>query len=83
MHRFGVGLRGDSGPKAPIVLGTKSFSLSEMILYSVFVDISNRALSILSCKNNVALLKTQLDDVWKELSLGTRQINLSGNDLEL
>ena len=28
MQRFGVGFRGDSGPKAPIVLGTKSFSLS-------------------------------------------------------
>ena len=29
MQRFGVGLRGDSGPKAPIVLGTNSFSLSD------------------------------------------------------
>ena len=28
MHRFGVGFRGDSGPNAPIVLGTKSFNLS-------------------------------------------------------
>ena len=28
MHKFGVGFRGDSGPKAPIVLGTKSLSLS-------------------------------------------------------
>ena len=29
IQRFGVGLRGDSGPKAPIVLGTNSFSLSD------------------------------------------------------
>ena len=28
MHKFGVGFRGDSGPNAPIVLGTKSFNLS-------------------------------------------------------
>ena len=28
MHKFGVGFLGDSGPKAPIVLGTKSLSLS-------------------------------------------------------
>ena len=32
MHKFGVGFRGDSGPKAPIVLGTKSLSLSVNIL---------------------------------------------------
>ena len=37
MQRFGVGLRGDSGPKAPIVLGTKSFSLSGIFLDSFFV----------------------------------------------
>ena len=31
IQRFGVGLRGDSGPKAPIVLGTNSFSLSDRL----------------------------------------------------
>ena len=31
MHKFGVGFLGDSGPKAPIVLGTKSLSLSTNI----------------------------------------------------
>ena len=29
MQRLGVGLRGDSGPNAPIVLGTNNFSLSD------------------------------------------------------
>ena len=35
IQRFGVGFLGDSGPNAPIVLGTKSFSLSEINLFYV------------------------------------------------
>ena len=38
MHKFGVGFRGDSGPNAPIVLGTKSFNLSAN--YCVELDVN-------------------------------------------
>ena len=33
MQRFGVGLLGDSGPDAAIVLGTKSFNLSKVLIH--------------------------------------------------
>ena len=49
MHRFGVGFLGDSGPKAPIVLGTKSLSLSTNIsVETVLTDVVRLIITLLA-----------------------------------